>query len=222
MKKTDLSIKTDPSTNILDITYPLSDDLTVWPNDTAVSIRYTREAGNGSRATVSRLLLSSHAGTHIDAPSHFLKDGKPIDAIDLTALIGPCVVVQTDAKAITDAVLEGLDIPDATSRLLIKTHNSQRFSGDEPFFENYVGVTSSGAEWLIENKIRVVGIDYMSIASYPDILEVHHALLKHDIILLETLDLRRVDPGAYRLVALPLRLKDTDGSPARAVLLPLD
>lgn len=208
--------------DIHDITYPISEQLTVWPNDTVVSITHTREVGRGSRATVSRLVLSSHVGTHMDAPSHFLEDGGHIDDLDLAVLIGPCEVVETDADAISYDVLERLDIPEGTTRLLIKTKNGIRFSGSESFFSDYVGVTISGAKWLLEHKIRLVGIDYMSIAAYSDIKEVHHALLGVEMVLLETLDLRQVAPGPYRLIALPLRLKDTDGSPVRAVLLSME
>lgn len=207
---------------IHDITYPISEQLTVWPNDTAVSITHTREVGHGSRATVSRLVLSSHAGTHMDAPSHFLEDGGHIDGLDLSALIGPCEVVETNANTVSYEVLEKLDIPKGTTRLLIKTKNGARFSRSEPFFSDYVGVNISGAKWLLEHKIKLVGIDYMSIADYADIKEVHHALLSVEMILLETLDLRQVTPGPYRLIALPLRLEKTDGSPVRAVLLPMN
>ena len=207
------------SREVHDITFPISDQLTVWPDDTPVSLRHTREVGQGSRATVSRVVLSSHAGTHLDAPSHFLEDGAHVDEIDLTTLIGPCEVVQTDADAITYDVLEGLGIPEGVTRLLLKTRNSTRFSGSEPFFSDYVGVTVGGAKWLLERKIRLVGIDYMSIPAYPEIKAVHHALLSVGMVLLETLDLRRVTPGAFRLIALPLPLAETDGSPVRAVLL---
>jgi arylformamidase len=203
---------------IIDISFRLGETLTVWPGDTPVSVTHIQEVGETSRSTVSKLVLSSHAGTHMDAPSHFIADGRHIDAVDLSVLIGPCTVVHTDADAVTDTVLRQLSIPEGARRLLIKTQNGRRFSGTEPFFTDYVGVTTSGANWLVSHGVRLLGIDYLSAAAYDDIQAVHHILLRNEVVLLETLDLREVEPGDYHLVALPLKLKETDGSPVRAVL----
>jgi arylformamidase len=208
-------------TQLIDITHYIDNEMTVWPGDTPADITPTRVVGEGSRSTVSKLVLNSHTGTHIDAPAHFIANGRCVDALSLDVLIGKCVVVQTDADSISDEVLDGMSIPLDTRRLLIKTRNSARFTGDEPFFKDYVGVTTRGAKWLVSRGIQLVGIDYMSIAAHPDIQPVHHLLLGKEIVLLESLDLSAVAPGTYRLIALPLKLKGCDGSPARAVLAPL-
>ncbi len=204
---------------IHDITFTLSGDLTVWPDDTPISLEPIKEAGSDSRSTVSRLTLSSHAGTHVDAPAHFIPRGRTVEALDLEVLIGEALVVAVDAAEISAAVLETLPIPAGSKRVIFKTDNTRRFSGTEPFFEDYIGVTASGAGWLLEHGIELVGLDYLSVAAHPDILEVHLALLGAGIVLLETLDLRAVSPGRYRLVCLPLKLLGIDGSPARAILI---
>lgn len=178
-----------------------------------------REAGDNSRSTVSRLTLSSHAGTHVDAPAHFLPGGGTVDQLDLDILIGPVQVAETDAPELTREVLEGLGIAEGCRRVLLKTTNSSRWTGVEPFFDDYVGVTQSGAAWLVEKGIGLAGLDYLSIASYSDILEVHQIFLRAGVVLLETLDLREVPAGFYELLCLPLKLEGLDGSPARAVLI---
>jgi arylformamidase len=155
----------------------------------------------------------------MDAPAHFIENGATIDTLDLDILIGDCLVVASDAASLDADTFAALQIPEKTRRLLVKTSNSKRFSGHEPFFEDYVGVTANGARWLIENGIALLGIDYLSVAEHPEIEAVHHLLLGNDVVLLETLNLRHVVPGAYQLVALPLRLENIDGSPVRAVLV---
>ena len=222
IRKITVHLNAMDSRTVHDITFPISENLTVWPNDPPVSLTHNNIYEQGSRVMVSRLVLNSHAGTHMDAPSHFLEDGKHVDALDLRTLIGPCEVVQTSAAAITEEVLSGMNIPERTTRLLIKTQNSARFGGTEPFFHDYVGLTTSGARWLLAHGVALVGIDYLTISKEGEERAVHEALLKAEVVLLETLDLRDVTPGPYRLVALPLRLKDTDGSPIRAVLLSMD
>ena len=205
---------------ILDITFPVHPGMTVWPGDTPTAVEAIKEIENGARSTVSRLELSSHAGTHLDAPAHFIEGGKTVESLDLAVLIGPCIVVEVDDADITAGVIDALDLPRDATRVLFKTRNSARFSGTEPFFTDYTGVSVCGAERLKDLGVRLVGIDSLSVAAYNDIAAVHHTLLGAEIILLETLNLRDVSPGKYQLICLPLKLDGVDGSPCRAVLLP--
>ncbi len=205
-----------------DITHTVTPSLVVWPGDTPVRFERIRETGDESRSTVSRLTLSSHAGTHVDAPAHFLPGGGTVDRLNIDILIGSVRVLETDASALTREVLGALPIPEGCRRVIFKTANSRRWTGVEPFFEDYVGVTRSGAAWLVERGIGLVGLDYLSIAAHSDILEVHQLLLGAEVVLLETLDLREVPAGSYDLVCLPLKLEGLDGSPARAVLIAED
>lgn len=203
----------------LDITFPLNAAMTVWAGDPPVEIESVREVGKGSRSMVSRLQLSSHAGTHLDAPSHFIENGKTVDALDPAVLIGECLVVEVKDNEISAGVLDSLDIPRDIERVIFKTANTTRFSGTEPFFTDYVGISTCGAHRLVDMGIKLVGVDYLSAAAYSDILEVHHILLRKDIVLLETLNLKDAAPGRYELVCLPLKLQGVDGSPCRALLI---
>ena len=205
--------------NILDITFPLTPELTVWPGDTQTAVSTVKEVGKNARSMVSRLTLSSHAGTHVDAPSHFIERGKTVETLSLEALMGKCRVIEVTDNEITAGVIDALNLPDGIERILFKTTNSRRFTGTEPFFKDYVGITHCGAERLIDMDVKLIGLDYLSAAAHSDIDTVHHALLGRGIVLLETLDLRNVTPGDYRLVCLPLRLPGVDGSPCRALLI---
>lgn len=204
---------------ILDITFPLSPKLTMWPGDPPVRIETLREAGKGSRSTVSRVVLGSHAGTHLDAPLHFIEGGGSVDELDLDILIGECLVAEVEGNEITAEVIDSLNIEDGVRRLIFKTKNTRRFTGVEDFFKDYAGLTTCGAERLLDMGVKLVGTDYLSAPVYSDITDVHCALLGGGVVILETLNLKDVPPGRYELICLPLMLAGADGSPCRAVLI---
>ena len=206
---------------IYDISLPLSESLVVWPGDPPVRITHTSHLDRGDPYTVSRLELGAHVGTHVDAPAHFVRGGAGVDRLALDLLVGPAQVVHVaEGSALTPDVLEALAIPPGTERLLFRTRNSERWgSGLEGFREDYVGFTDAGAHWLVARGVKLVGIDYLSISSYDDLMPPHHTLLGAGVIVVEGLDLSDIVPGAYQLVCLPLKLVDGDGAPARAILI---
>lgn len=199
---------------IIDITRPLSGDAIVYPGDrTPVFSQSDR-----GMYLISDIAISSHSGTHIDAPVHYLKCGETIDTIPLARMIGRCRVLDL-CKAggtITAGDLEGR-ISD-TERLLLKT----TFSGMERFTEDYPCLTIDAASLITRTGIQCVGIDSPSIETYECDGTVHRELLSHGCIIIELLDLSGVAEGDYEMVALPLRLKGLDGSPSRVVLLKKD
>jgi arylformamidase len=142
-----------------------------------------------------------------------------VDAVAVEALIGPARVVDaTSATPMLDAAtLAQLDIPAGTTRVLFKTTNSALWN-DPSFVEDFVAVTADAAAALVEWGVRVVGIDYLSIAPYRDPAPTHEVLLRAGVAIIETLDLRSVEPGAWHLTCLPLRIPGADGAPARALL----
>jgi arylformamidase len=206
---------------IFDITLTISNDLPVWPGDPAINFYRVVDVNNGDVCTLSRLESGSHIGTHLDAPLHFIKGGNTVDQLDLNVLIGPCVVVHVPAATVIDAaLLDSLDIPADTRRLLFRTRNSEIWArGDNTFHTDYVGVDRSGARWLVGRGIQLVGVDYMSVAPYADTIVPHEILLGAGIIAVENLNLAGVEAGNYQLICLPLKLKDGDGSPVRAILV---
>ena len=210
-------------THLIDISVSLHEGLPVWPGSHGVHISSLLDMQQGDEANVTRLDIDIHSGTHIDAPRHFLPDGKTTDAIPLDVLVGLCQVVDLRGReCITARDLEELDLPAGTERLLFRTDNSRLW--EDPghrFRTDYCALTLDAAEWVAGSGIRLVGIDYHSIQRFHDPADTHVVLLEREIVILEGLDLRQVEPGPYRLWCLPIKLKGVEGASARAVLEPL-
>lgn len=197
--------------NVIDVTRPLSGGVLIYPGDKTPSFRQT----DNGRYLISDLHMSSHTGTHIDAPSHYLKEGQTIDAIPLSHLLGRCRVIdlsRTGKTRITSDDLE--DKIRGAERLLLKTW----FSGKDSFIEDYPCLDIAAASLITGSGIACVGIDSPSIESFNCDGSVHCKLLSHGCIIIELLDLSGVPEGDYEMAALPLRLTGLDGSPARVIL----
>jgi arylformamidase len=205
--------------HIYDITAPLSSSLHVYPGDPEIAITPVARLQWGDAANVSRLVLSSHTGTHLDAPRHFFEEGIAIDDLDLRLLMGParvCAFPQATAHLTADD-LRPLDLA-GTQRLLLQTPNAALWE-KTGFQTNYIALTESAAHLLVEMGVRLVGIDYLSVDAFErQDFPVHRTLLGAGVLILEGLDLRAVLPGDYELVALPLLLQHGDGAPVRAIL----
>jgi len=206
-----------------DVTLPLSPDLPVWPGDPPVELARVSDMATGAAFNLTRLCASAHAGTHVDAPAHFLPGGRTIDQLDVAALIGPALVVAVPDVAVVGAAdLDALDLPPRVERLLLRTGNSDRRAAgvaEADLLADFVAVTAGGARWLVARGLRLVGIDGPSIAPLDDIATPHQILLGAGVVVVEGLDLRAAAPGAYGLVCLPLKLAGADGAPARVVLV---
>jgi arylformamidase len=205
---------------IFDISVPIHPAMHVWPGDPPVSIERVSSMDEGAHDNVSRIDSGVHAGTHVDAPLHFISDGVGVDQVPLDALIGPALVVDaTHVDHHLDAsAMDALGIARGADRVLFKTTNSELWASDG-FETGFIGITEDGARSLVERGWRLVGIDYLSIAPYGESVPTHRALLGAGVAILEGIDLRGVEPGAYELVCAPLRIVDADGAPARAFLV---
>ena len=205
-----------------DITLAISPTIPVWPGDPAVMLEQVSSMDAGAHDNVSRLGCSVHTGTHVDAPHHFLNDHRTVEHLSLDVLIGQARVVQIPEEVglINADILEKSKIPPGTERLLLKTRNSLLWrEGEREFKKDFVGVSADGAEWLVRFGVKLVGIDYLSIAPYKQSTATHQTLLRPGVIILEGLDLSAVPPGTYELFCLPLKLTGSDGAPARVVLI---
>ena len=191
-----------------------------------ISSRFNKiqEIGKGSKANVTQIELGAHSGTHLDAPLHFLADGFDVTGLDLETLIGPALLIDvSDVQIINAALLETLSIPQNTERLLIKTSNSQLWSENNTDFNpDFVAVSNSGAKWIVERGIRLVGVDYLSVAPYGNSGPTHRTLLQAGVIPVEGLNFNGVKEGRYHLICLPIKLEGCEGAPARAVLMDLN
>jgi arylformamidase len=205
---------------IIDISVPLHCNMPIWPNSAGIRLIQTMSMERNDPFNNSCLTCDVHIGTHIDAPLHFIKNGNSVEKISLDTLIGPAFVVYIpQVETITAEILSALTLPSGTKRLLLRTENSVLWEkGITNFSPGYVALNIDAAKWIVEQGIRLIGIDYLSIQSYNGNHETHRILLGAGVIIVEGLNLTNVEPGKYELICLPLKLVGSDGAPARVVL----
>jgi arylformamidase len=206
---------------IIDISLPISHAMPTWPGDPCPELTPVSSlAVEGVQ--VSRLVLGTHTGTHLDAPRHFIPGGRTVDQLDLGALVGLCRVVEIMSVAghISRVDLQRVELHPG-DRLLLKTRNSQQ-PAKPTFSPDFVALDRSGADYVCEQGVRVVGIDGPSIDAWEaSDFPSHKRLLGADILIVENLVLRHVVPGLYGLIAVPLNITGADGCPIRALLTPV-
>lgn len=201
---------------IYDISIPISPDMPVWPGDVNAEITPASRISEGAGSNVSILRFSTHCGTHVDPPLHFIEGGDSVDQLPLDVLVGECLVHKVESPVIRIEDLEG--IPEGLERIIFKTGNSELW--DKPGFQaDYAYLDADAAEWLVNRGIRLVGTDYLSVDKMNSGHMTHICLLHAGVVILEDLDCSEVPRGMYTLVCLPLRIKGGDGAPARAILM---
>lgn len=204
-----------------DVSVPISGATPVYEGDPPVeaSLKMSMEAGDF--ANVSQVCMGVHTGTHVDAPSHFIEGTKKVDALDLEVLIGPCKVFQLPDDVLAISASHAELMPDA-ERLLLKTRNSGFWSDPSAGFRrDFTYIEPEAAKVLIGKGVKLIGIDYLSVEAFDaEKPETHIAFLEKEVIILEGLDLREVEPGDYELFCLPMKFAGGagDGAPARTVL----
>ncbi len=200
----------------IDISLPIYNKTLVHPSEDFLNISPNRTFEKDGVRT-SKITIGSHTGTHIDPPSHFQKNGKSADQVDLKKCIGTCQVTEIDEDV---KLIEKEHIIDKiiSNRVIFKTKNSKLLN--KSYTKDITSLGISGTEYLIDHGIVLIGIDYTGIeASGSPGHPVHTRLLEKEVVIVEGLNLVGVKPGEYELIVLPLKLKDLDGSPARAILI---
>ncbi len=205
---------------IIDISLILSPDIPVWPGSQGFHLSWSKQLNHGDSCNNSQIACDSHVGTHIDAPSHFIGNGQTIEKLPLEVLIGPCFVIHLpDIDEITPDDLSKTKIETESPRLLIRTDNSKQWAvGQTDFKADFSALTPDAAQWIVNQGICLVGIDYLSIGKYKDGDLTHQLLLGAGVIVLEGLNLSDVTPGKYELICMPIKIQGAEGAPARAVL----
>ncbi len=206
---------------IIDVSVPLEVGMPSWPGSPGFQIYRTLTLESGGEANISQLDTDVHIGTHVDAPCHFISEGEAVEQLSLDVLIGPTYVADLpDVTSITAKDLEALNLPEHTSRLLLKTRNSELWQKKvREFKPDFVALTADAAQWLVDHHINLIGVDYLSVQRYGDSPLTHETLLGAGVIILEGLNLSEVTTGVYQLICLPLKLVGADGAPARTVLV---
>jgi arylformamidase len=206
---------------IYDISLPISPHLPTWPGDPIVKLDRVQEIESGDDFNVTHLAMSVHTGTHVDAPNHLFANGDAIDKLELNSLTGNAYVLDLlEADLITSRALEMAELPMRVNRVLFKTRNSRLWErGVDEFHPDFVGLDPDAAHYLVDRGIKLVGVDYLSVAPFAEPKPTHEILLKAGVIIVEGLDLSKVDQGSYTLFCLPLNIIGAEGAPARAILL---
>ncbi|HID63869.1 MAG TPA: cyclase family protein [Anaerolineae bacterium] len=208
---------------IFDVSVRISPQTPVWPGDPPVQIERVASINKGDFANLTRLSLGAHTGTHVDAPYHFFEKGLKVDQLPLSILIGSAHVLEVHPKerTITATDLGSLGLPSTAQRLLIKTDNSYLWEGRLLEFErDFIHLSRDAARWIVKRGIKLIGVDYLSVDSFDSgDRAVHRTLLEAGVVIIEGLNLSHVAQGVYQLYCLPLKIVDSDGAPARVVLI---
>ncbi len=206
----------------IDISVPLRDAMVHWPSDPPVSIKRVKDIEQGDTANLSVISMGVHSGTHVDAPIHFVKEGKGVDNIPLDTVVGSARVIEIrDPESVKPEELVRHHIQRG-ERILFKTENSSHVWQKDEFVEDFVFISDAATDFLVDRGVRLVGIDYLSAGSFKHGGSyVHKKLLGSGIWIIEGLNLSNVTPGKYELICLPLRIVRGDGAPARAILRPV-
>jgi len=200
---------------LIDISRSVSPATAVWPGDQTVEWTWTARLDEGGSVNLGALCLSTHVGSHVDAPLHVTEEGGTTNDLPLTAFVGEARVVSAEGAA----SIRPSHVDHASAdRILFKTEAS-RLSDDE-WPESITPVDPETIYSLAETGVTLIGTDAPSVDPLESsTLPAHHALVETGLVNLEGLCLENVPPGLYHLVALPLKIPKADAAPVRAVLL---
>jgi len=205
---------------IYDISVPIRSGGLVYPGNPEIDITLQQAVAKGASANVSTIRFGSHTGTHADAARHFFDDGQPVDKIPLERLIGPARLVSfsDDVRSVGAGELRKHKL-NGHKRVLLRTRNSALLSRND-FVRDYTYLAPDGAQYLVDQGVELVGIDYLSIEQFHSgHHRTHRTLLERSVVIVEGLDLSAPPSGEYHFICLPLRIEGCDGAPARAVLI---
>lgn len=208
-----------------DISVTLRTNMPYFPTDPVPPKIYRMyDVEKGDKVTMSMIEIISHTGTHIDTPLHFIPEGSTVTDMPLDATIGPARVIEIkDPEKIKVEELEPYDIKEG-ERILFKTRNSPVTYESDNFVEDYVYISSEAARYLADKKVRLVGLDNITIGHFKEednLTKTHQTLLENGVYILEDVALDGVEPGEYELIFLPIKLDRGDAGPGRAILRPL-
>lgn len=203
---------------LIDISPRVSPEMAVFPGDRVFEREVAMSFAKGDHLELSAIRTTLHMGAHADAPSHYGKNVPDISARRLNPYIGPAQVIRISGMRPHQRIeIQHIDSEVRAPRVLFATDS---FPNPNQWQNDFNAFSPELLEWLAEKRVILVGIDTPSVDLADDKeLVSHQVLLRRDICVLEGLELKQVEPGEYILIALPLKLKDCEASPVRAVLL---
>jgi len=208
-----------PKAKWIDISIGLKSNTVCWPGNPKVMVKSISSIAEGKIYNASVLSLCVHSGTHMDAPRHLIKNGPSIDRLPIEAVVGPARVINiTDRVSIKPQELKKHRLQKG-ERILFKTVSSGLWK-KPGFIEHYVYITSEAAKYIVSAGVITMGVDYLSVGSFKDGVATHKILLQNGIWIIEGLNLLNIKPGDYDLICLPIKIMNSDGAMARAVIRP--
>jgi len=205
----------------IDISVRVEEGIPVWPGDPEPEIRSLAQHGQDGHH-LSRLTMTVHTGTHLDAPFHFLPEGKSLTEFPLAAFALRARVLEYFGEGPISSDWLGVQNLRNVEAVLFRTRNSDWWrQGDRSFHREFVALSGGAARMLVQNGVRLVGIDYLSVDPFDSSdFVAHKVLLGGNVLILETIRLDRTPAGEYGLICWPLSVASPDAAPARAVLIP--
>lgn len=202
---------------IFDISPEISTNLSVWPGDTPYKRTVSMNTDLGDHMGLSSITTTLHLGAHVDAPNHYVPKAQGISERSLHYYLGPCQVLSCSVKKgervlVSDLSTEEIKAP----RVLLRTGS---FPDPNNWNDDFSALSEELVDWLAERQVLLVGIDTPSVDLIKSkALEAHHKIAEYNMAVLEGIVLDSVEDGLYNLHALPLKIKNGDASPVRAIL----
>ena len=203
-----------------DISPPIRTGIPVWPGDTAYSESRNWAIGPGCPVNVSKFTMSTHTGSHADAPFHYDAGGRTVGGLDLARYIGPCRLIDATGagQSIEPTKIAGRLDP-AIPRVLFRTYAKAPI---EHWDDGFTAIAAETIEAMAACGVVLVGTDTPSLDPQTSkTMDAHMAVKRNGLSILEGLVLDGIPEGDYELIALPLKLADLDAAPVRAILRPL-
>jgi len=206
---------------VYDISVLLGKESIDWPGNPPYSRELILKIEAGDFCNLSKLVMPTHVGTHVDTPAHYIATGKNLNEFPIERWILPAHVANIkDSDVILPTELENLDIKPGDALLLKTANSTSGKSTSGVFSERFVYMSPESADLCVNKKVSLVGIDYTTVDKFGnEDFPIHHKLLGNEILILEGINLKEVPPGKYTLFCLPLKLKGAEGAPARAILV---
>lgn len=206
---------------VYDISVLLGKESIDWPGNPPYSRELILKIEAGDFCNLSKLDMPTHVGTHVDTPAHYIATGKNLNEFPIERWILPAHVANIkDSDVILPTELENLDIKPGDALLLKTANSTSGKSTSGVFSERFVYMSPESADFCVNKKVSLVGIDYTTVDKFGnEDFPIHHKLLGNEILILEGINLKDVPPGKYTLFCLPLKLKGAEGAPARAILV---
>lgn len=209
-------ILTHMKKKLVDLSLTISDNMPTYPGDPACNVSFVKKSG----CQLATLSMGSHAGTHLDAPRHFIPRGRPVDCLPLEKCAGEAFLVNlSNKKSNSEITVKDLrkhvNFIKKGSKILLRTDWGKHFGTNE-YFKNAPGLSIEAAKWLANMRIGLIGLETPSVHPVKSKI-IHRILLKKEIVIIEGLaNLNKLAPGKLFFCAVPLKIQNSDGSPVRA------